>query len=118
MQGEDDSNDLTLGKTDVAATLRAKRGIQPGEPIRYQYTVQSEQLENIFECECCLHVGLCQPQGQKTILERLAASPKQSFPATRTPKIGALMTENTRGVAQQWRVSNIKIATSTSVWKQ
>jgi len=53
--------------------------------------------------------------GAKTILERLAAAPKQSFPATRTPKIRASVTVVAGGVAQQWRVSNIKTATGTSV---
>ena len=65
MQEADDDNGHTLGKTDVAAVLRAIREIQSGESIRYQYTDQSEQLEYIFECEFCLHVGLCQPQVQK-----------------------------------------------------
>ena len=74
-----------------AAVLRAKREFQPGEFIRYQYTDQSEHSKKIFECECCFHVGLCQPHGQKSMLERLAAAPKQSFPATRTPKVGALV---------------------------
>ena len=98
-----------------AAVLRAKREFQPGEFIRYQYTDQSEHSKKIFECECCFHVGLCQPHGQKSMLERLAAAPKQSFPETRTPKVGALVMVKTGGVgsAQQWRVSNIKFATST-----
>jgi len=47
------------------------------------------------------------------MLERLAAAPKQSFPETRTPKVGALVIVETGGVAQQWRVGNIKIATGT-----
>jgi len=68
-----------------------------------------------MHCECCFHVGLCQPHGQKSILERLAASPKQPFPITRTSKVGALVVVKTGGVAQQWRVSNIKIATGTLV---
>jgi len=98
-----------------AALLRAKLEIQPSEFIRYQYTDQSEHLKKIFECRCCLHVGLCQPHGQKSMLESLAAAPKQSFPATRTPKVGALMILKPGGVAQQWMVSNIKIATGTLV---
>ena len=49
------------------------------------------------------------------MLERLAAAPKQSFPATRAPKVGALVIVKTGGVAQQWRVSNIKVATGTLV---
>ena len=49
------------------------------------------------------------------MLERLAATPKQSFPATRAPKVGALVIVKTGGVAQQWRVSNIKVATGTLV---
>ena len=115
MQEDDDGNALTTVKPDVAAVLRAKREIQPGEFIRYQYTDQSEHLKRIFECECCFHVGLCQPHGQKSMLERLAAAPKQSFPETRTPRVGALVIVKTGGVAQQWRVSNIKIATGTLV---
>jgi len=102
MQEDDDGNALTTVKPDVAAVLRAKREIQPGELIRYQCTDQSEHLEKIFERECCLHVGLCQPHGQKSMLERLAANPKQSFPEMRKLKVGALMTIKTAGVAQQW----------------
>jgi len=49
------------------------------------------------------------------MLERLAAAPKQSFLEMRTLKVGALVIVKTRGVAQQWRVSNIKIATGTLV---
>ena len=49
------------------------------------------------------------------MLERLAAAPKQCFPETRTPKVRALVIVKTGGVAQQWRVSNIKIATGTLV---
>jgi len=52
---------------------------------------------------------------QKSMLERLATALKQSFPETRTPKVGALVIVKTRGVVQQWRVSNIKIATGTLV---
>ena len=47
--------------------------------------------------------------------EKLAAVPKQSFPETWKPKIGASVIVNTGGVAQQWRVSHIKIATGTLV---
>jgi len=115
MQEDDEGNALTTVKPDVAAVLRAKRQIQPGQFIRYQYTDQSKHLKRIFERECCFHVGLCQPHGQKSMLERLAAAPKQFFPETRTPKVGALVIAKTGGVAQQWRVSNIKIATSTLV---
>jgi len=103
------------GWKQVYVCLRAKREIQPGEFIRYQYTDQSEHLKKIFECECCFHVGLCQPHGKKSMLERLAAALKQSFPATRAPKVGTLVIVKTGGVAQQWRVSNIKIATGTLV---
>ena len=49
------------------------------------------------------------------MLKNLAAVPKQSFPAPRTPKIGASVIVNTGGIAQQWRVSNIKTATCTLV---
>ena len=80
MQEDDEDNALTTVKPDVAAVLRAKRENQPVEFMRYQYTDQSEHLKNIFECECCFHVGLCQPHGKISILERLAAAPKQSFP--------------------------------------
>jgi len=80
MQEDDDGKAPTTVNPDVAAVLRAKREIQPGEFIRYQYTVQSEHLKKIFQFECCFHVGLCQPHGQKSVLERLAAAPKQSFP--------------------------------------
>jgi len=58
---------------------------------------------------------MCQPHGQKSMLKRLAAAPKQIFPEMRTPKVGALVIVKTGGVAQQWRVSNIKIATGTFV---
>jgi len=58
---------------------------------------------------------LCQPHGLKSMLERLAAAPKQSFPEKRTPKVGALVIVKTGGVVQQWRVSNIKIATGILV---
>ena len=115
MQEDDDGNGLTLGRTDVAAVLRATWEILPGESIRFQYTDQSDPLGHIFECEFCLHVSFCQPQGPKTMLKKLAAVQKQSFPATKTPKIGALVIVNTRGIAQQWRVSNIKTATVTLV---
>jgi len=47
--------------------------------------------------------------------EKLAAVPEQSFPETWKPKIGASVIVNTGGVAQQWRVSHIKIATGTLV---
>jgi len=83
---DDDSNGLTLGKADVAAVLRAKREIQPEESIRYQYADRSVQGGNVFECECCLYFRLCLPQGQKTMLERLAVVPTQSFPETWTPR--------------------------------
>ena len=49
------------------------------------------------------------------MLERLAAAPKQSFPEMRTLKVGALVIVKPGGVAQQWRVRNIKIATGTLV---
>ena len=76
---DDDGNALPIVKPDVAAVLRAKREIQPCDFIRYQYTDQSEHLKRIFESECYFHVGLCQPHGPKSMLERLAAAPKQSF---------------------------------------
>ena len=76
MQEDEDGNALTTVKPDVAAVLRAKREIQPGDFIRYQYTDQPEHLKKIFECERCFHVGLCQPHRQKSMLQRLAAAPK------------------------------------------
>ena len=116
MQEEDDGNALTTVKPDVAAVLRATREIQPGQFFRYQYTDQSEHVNKTLDCECCCHIGLCQPHGQKFILEKLAATHKQSFPATRTPKVGALVIVKTGGVAQpQCRVSSIKIATGILV---
>jgi len=45
MQEDDDGNALTTVKPDVAVVLRAKREVQPGEFIRYQYTDQSEHLK-------------------------------------------------------------------------
>jgi len=101
MQEDDDGNALTTVKPDVAAGLRAKREIEPGEFIRYQYTDPSEHLKKIFECECCFYVGLCQPHGKTSMLKRLAAAPKQSFPAPRAPKVGALVIVKTGGVDQQ-----------------
>ena len=101
VQEDDDGNALTTVKPDVAAVLRAKREIQPGEFNRYQYTDQSEHLKKIFERECCFHVGLCQPHGKKSMLERLAAAPKPPFPATRAPKVGAWVIVKIGGVAQQ-----------------
>ena len=115
MQEDRDGNALTTVKPDVAAVLRAKREIQPGEFIRYQYTDQSEHLKKIFECQCCFHVSSCQPHGQKSMLKRLAAAPKPCFPEMRTLKVGALVIVKTGGVAQQWRLSNIKIATGTLI---
>jgi len=49
------------------------------------------------------------------MLQRLAAAPRQLFPEIRTPKVRALVIVKTGGVAQQWRVSNIKISTGTFV---
>jgi len=106
---DDDGNALTTVIPDMAAVLRAKCEIQPGEFIRYQCTDKSEHLKRIFECECCFHVGLCQPHGQKSMLERLATASKQSVPELRTPKVGALVTVKTGGVAQQWRVATSRL---------
>jgi len=51
------------------------------------------------------------------LLERLEAAPKQSsgFPEMRQPQDEALLTVKTGGIAQQWVVNNIKIATGTFV---
>jgi len=105
MQEDDDGNALTTVKPDVAVVLRATREIQPGEFIRYQHTDQSEHVNKTLDCDCYFHVGLCQPHGQKFILEKLAATLKQSFPATTTPKVRALVIVKTGGVTQQWRVT-------------
>jgi len=48
------------------------------------------------------------------MLERLTSAPRQSFPETRTPRVGALVLVKTGGVAQQWRVRNIKI--TSGIW--
>ena len=58
MQEDEDGNALTTVKPDVAAVLRAKRDIQPGEFIRYQYTDQSENLKKILHQEITL-VYIC-----------------------------------------------------------
>jgi len=50
-------NGPSPGKADMAAVLRAIREIQPGESIRYQHVDHSEQVGNISECECCLHIS-------------------------------------------------------------
>jgi len=47
VQEDDDGNAFTTVKPDVAVVLRAKREIQPGEFIRYQYTDQSEYLKKM-----------------------------------------------------------------------
>ena len=43
------------------------------------------------------------------------SSTETIFPRNMTPRVGALVIVKTGGVAQQWRVSNIKIATGTLV---
>jgi len=49
------------------------------------------------------------------MLEKIASVFIQSFPETWKPKIGASIIVYTGGVAQQWRVNHIKMATGTSV---
>jgi len=114
-QEDDFENGLSPGKADMAAVLRAIREIQPRESIKYQHIDHSEQVGNIPECECCLHIGLCQPQEKEKKLEKIASVPIQSFPETWKPKIGALVIVYNGGVAQQWRVNHIKKAIGTSV---
>ena len=99
----------------MTAVLRAIREIRPGESIRYQHIDHSEQVGNIPECECCLHIGLCQPQEKETMLEKMALVPIQSFAETLKPKIGAPVIVYTRGAAQQWRVNHIKKGIGTSI---
>jgi len=78
-QEDDLENGLSPDKTDMAAVLRAIRAIQPGESIRYQHVDNSEQIGITPKCECCLHIGLCQPQVKETMLERMASVPTQSL---------------------------------------
>ena len=85
-QEDNVDNGLSPGKADMAAVLRANREIQPGESIRYQYTDHSEQVGNIPDCECCFHIGLCQPQEKETMLEKIASVPIQSFQKLGTPR--------------------------------
>ena len=99
----------------MAAVLRAIREIRSGESIRYQHIDHSEQVGNIPDCECCLHIGLCQPQEKETMLEKMTLVPIQSFPETWKPKIGAPVIVYTGGAAQQWRVNHIKKAIGTSI---
>jgi len=112
-QEDDFGNGLSPGKTDMAAVLRATREIQPGESIRYQHVDHSEQIGNTPKCECCLHIGLCQPQEKETMLERMALVPTQSSSETWQPKIGAPVTVYTGGDAQKWRVNHIKQGIAT-----
>ena len=82
-------NGLSLGKADMTAVLRAIRDIRPGKSI----------VGNIPDCECCLHIGLCQAQEKETMLEKMALVPIQSFPETWKPKIGAPVIVYTGGAA-------------------
>jgi len=113
-QEDDVENGLGPGKTDMAAVFRAKRKIWPGESIRYQHADHS-QMGNTPKCECCLHIGLCQPQVKETMLEKMASVPTQSFPETWQPTIGAPVTVYTGGDAQKWRVNHIKQGIDTSI---
>jgi len=116
MRQEDDIVDgLSPGKADMAAVLRAIRKIRPGESIRYQHIDHSEQVGYIPECECCLHIGLCQTQEKENMFEKMALVPNQSSPETWKLKIGAPVIVYTGGVAQTWRVNHIKKAIGTSI---
>jgi len=84
----------------MAAVLRATRDILPGESIRYQDIDHSEQVGNNPDCECCLHIGLFQPQEKETMLEIMASVPIQSFPETWKPKIGKPVIVYTGDAAQ------------------
>jgi len=106
-------NALSRGKADMTAFPRAIRDIRPA--IRYQHIDHSEQVGNIPDCECCLHIGLCQAQEKETMREKMALVPIQSFPETWKPKIGAPVIVYTRGVAQQWRVNHIKKGIGTAI---
>jgi len=98
---EDDSiNGRRPEEADMAAVLRATRDFLPGESIRYRHFDHSELGENNPECDCCLHIGACQPQEKETMLERMASVPIQSFPETRMPKIGEPVTVYTGNTAQ------------------
>jgi len=81
-------NGLSPGKADMAAVLSAIKKIRPGESIRCQHIDHSEQVGSIPECECCLHIGLCQPQEKETMLEKMAIVLIQYFPETWKPKVG------------------------------
>jgi len=92
----------------MTVVLRAIRDIRPGESIRYQHIDHLEQVGNIPDCECCLHIGLCQAQERETMLEKMALVPIESFPETWKPRIGAPVIVYTGGAAQQWRVNHTK----------
>jgi len=116
MRQEDDIlKGLSPNKAYMAAVLRATRDIHPGESIRYQHIDYSEQVGNIPDCECCLHIGLCQPQVKETMLEKMALAPIQYFPETWKPKTGAPVTVYTGGAAQRWRVNHIKKGIGTTI---
>jgi len=95
----------------MAAVLRAIRDILPGESIRYQHFDHPELGGNNPECDCCLHIGACQPQEKETML----AVPIQSFPETRMPKIGELVTVYTGNTAQRWKFNHIRKGIGTTV---
>jgi len=88
-QEDDFENGLSPGKTDMTAVLRAIREIQPGESIRYQHIGHSEHVGNIPECECCLHIGLCQTQEKETMLEKW-----HQFPSNLSQKLGSPSSEH------------------------
>ena len=54
---DEDGIDLETAKPEVAAILRAKRAIQPGEFLRASYSDKSKDLQRMFQCTCCKHVG-------------------------------------------------------------
>jgi len=108
IQEGDSINGRRPEEADMAAVLRASRDILLGESIRYQHFDHAELGENNPECDCCLHIGACQPQEKETLLERMASVPIQSFPETRMPKIGEPVTVYTGDTAQRWKVHNIR----------
>jgi len=111
-QEDDIANGLRPDEADMVAVLRAIRDILPGESIRYQHFDHSEKGGNNPECDCCLHIGLCQISEKETMLETMAC---QSFPETWKPKIGELVTVYTGNTAQRWKVNHIENGIGTTV---
>jgi len=110
-QEGDSINGRRPEEADMAAVLRAIRDILPGKSIRYQHFDHPELGGNNPECDCCLHIGACQPQKKETML----AVPIQSFPETRMPKIGELVTVYTGNTAERWKFNHIRKGIGTTV---